>query len=167
MGAAPRDGHREAPRDGLEHPRPREVHAVEMPKLGVGGIGHDARREPAPRPSVGNEAGIHAASAELRLRQHAPHQVGLRHAGRQEVFAGRLVGERARAIVQVEIARAGQQQRLQFFSLVARAQSSINPNEKAVCECSPIRMGAVSFGSRSAIRETAALVKGWSVSAHS
>ncbi len=34
-------------RDALEHPGPREIQAVEVSKLGIAGVGHHARREPA------------------------------------------------------------------------------------------------------------------------
>jgi len=102
-----RIGHGEASRDAAKHPRSRQVQSVEMAKLGIGGIGHDARREPVTSP-VGRQGRQEVAqpARERRIRQHAPHQVGLRHAGRQKVLAGGFVGQRARAIVQVEIARA-------------------------------------------------------------
>ncbi len=84
-----------------------------MRELGVGRVGDDPglepRRRTVPRQS-GQEAGEPAG--ERGRRQHAPHQVGLAEAGREEVLARRLIGEGAVAVGAVEVAAARDDERL-------------------------------------------------------
>ena len=64
--------------DPLEHPGAREVEAVEVGELAVGGIGHDRRLQPGAR-SVERQAREERTEpgGERGRRQHAAHQVGL------------------------------------------------------------------------------------------
>ena len=67
-----------------------------------------------PARAVAGQAGQEGLepARELGGRQHAPHEVGLAEAGREEVLARGLVGERAVAVGAVEVAAARDDERL-------------------------------------------------------
>ena len=165
---AARIGRREASRDCLEHPRPREVESVEMPKLGIGGVGHHAWRKPVAA-AVGWQRRQEVAQPAARTPLPAARAASDRPPRRRVTGSLRRTARRpagTRDPSGRNRARESGAATPAPSRLVARVQSSIKPNAKAVCVCSPLRIGAVSFGSQSAIRETAALVNGASVSVH-
>ena len=100
-----------------EHPGAAQVQSVDVRELGsarsVTTPGDSQRRSGAASARVRDlrQEARTASAANVRRRQHAPHEVRLRQARRQEVLARGLVGERAVAIVPVEALRRIAEQR--------------------------------------------------------
>ena len=98
--------HWQGRRDPFQGPGAREIDAVEMRQLAVARVNHFARLQPGVaaifrnlRQELAEPIGIFA-----RLH-HAAHQVRLHETGGKEVFARRLIGQRAIHVRLVELQR--------------------------------------------------------------
>src|SRR5574338_193469 len=85
-----------------------------MRELGIARIGDHAGREPVAS-AVGRNRRQEGRQprAEFRLRKHAAHEIRFGEAWREKVLAGRFILQRAAAILEVEVARARDEQRLE------------------------------------------------------
>ena len=116
---------RQSRRDAFEHPGPTEIESVQVRQFRIARIGHDSGLQPAGanlREEMGEPRRV------LVFRQDAAHQIRFGDAWRKEIFAGRLVGKRAVAIVQKN---ARLRSMTSCRSAGSSVESMINPNENA------------------------------------